>query len=124
MPDITSILIRANRDKIESSVELLEQLKTLIATKSADYGPVSEIIDLAFRITRYDEAKIPGAESQIAGRLLVKIIRYMNLRAQELIDGKPSANHESLEDSVRDIVGDGVRLYAEVASNRQTGQSR
>ncbi len=124
MVDLTSLLKKVNREKIEVSVEFLESMKTLVQTKSADYGPVCEMLDLAFRVTRYDEAKVPGAESQVAGRLLVKILRYMNLRAQELIEGKPTANHESLEDSVRDIIGDGLLLFAEVSANRSTGQSR
>jgi len=104
--------------KHKVALDELRDISKLVETKSSDYGPVSEVLDLVFALTRYKDAPVPGGEVQGCARVLSKMVRYMNLRANELIDGK-HANTDSMEDSMKDLLGEAARLCAEVQLNRR-----
>jgi len=114
---LSGFIRNQNKSKLTIELEMVRELETLLQTKTEDYGPVCEVIDLVFEVTGYAKAHIPGGESQVAGRCLAKLVRYLNLRAKEVQEGKlPST--ESLEDSLRDFLGETVRLYGEAMANR------
>src|SRR5438270_12220462 len=81
-----------------------------MTSKSSDYGPVASLLDLVGAVTGYNEAAIPAGEVLACYRTISKIVRYMTLRAAAYKNGQP--NHESLQDTVMDIVGESARLYA------------
>jgi hypothetical protein len=108
-----------NKTKLTIELEMIKELDELIGTKTSDYGPVCEVIDLVFDVTGYAKAHIPGGEAQVAGRCLSKLVRYLNLRAKEVSTGS-LPNTESLEDSLRDFLGETVRLFGECQANRGT----
>jgi hypothetical protein len=108
-----------NSDEAKNKLanESIAKITKLLNKKRADYGPVSEFLDLAFAATRYQEAPIPGGEAQACARVLSKVIRIMTLRATELLD-KKLANTDSLEDSMDDLLGEALRFHSEIQSNR------
>ena len=110
MPQDKSIaaFIRTNFEtKIAVEVDILK--KAIDIVKSANREPSSEIIDLAFALTGYGKADIPGGEAQIAGHCFTTLIRYLTLRA--------NPNNESLEESLVDLITQSVRLYGELTTN-------
>jgi hypothetical protein len=108
-----------NKTKLTLELEMIKELDALLQTKTSDYGPVCEVIDLVFDVTGYAKAHVPGGEAQVAGRCLAKLVRYLNLRAKEASSGS-LPDTESLEDSLRDFLGEAVRLYGESQVNRGT----
>ena len=107
---LSGFIRNQNKTKLHLELEMVKELETLLQTKTNDYGPVGEIIDLVFDVTGYARAHIPGGEAQVAGRALAKLVRYLNLRAKEVSTGSLH-DTESLEDSLRDFIGETVRLY-------------
>jgi hypothetical protein len=114
---LSGFIRNQNNKKLHLELEIVEELDSLLKTKTEDYGPVCEVIDLVFDVTGYAKAHIPGGEAQVAGRCLAKLVRYLNLRAKEVSTGS-LPNTESLEDSLRDFLGETVRLWGEAMANR------
>jgi len=114
---LSGFIRNQNRTKLTLELEMVKELDTLFQEKTTDYGPVCEVIDLVFDVTGYAKAHIPGGEAQVAGRCLAKLVRYLNLRAKEVSTGS-LPNTESLEDSLRDFLGEAIRLYGESQANR------
>src|SRR5215467_14505258 len=85
--------------KVALEVDILKKISN--AVQSTELGPASEIIDLAFAITGYGRADIPGGEAQIAGHCFTTLIKYLSLRA------KPT--NEALEDPLIDLITESVR---------------
>ena len=111
--------------KAQSSAKFTEEIKVLdkvtktIKDRSTESGPVCEIIDIIFSVTGYGEANVPGGESHIFGEIISKIVQYAQLRAHELQNPESRPNNENLENSLRDMVMEGARLYAESTANRK-----
>jgi hypothetical protein len=114
---LSGFIKNQNKTKLHLELEMVKELDSLLQTKTTDYGPVCEVIDLVFDVTGYAKAHIPGGEAQVAGRCLAKLVRYLNLRAKEVSSGA-LPDTESLEDSLRDFLGETVRLYGETMANR------
>lgn len=102
--------VNQHRDRLAQT--LLGTVANVLGTKTTDYGPVSAILDIAAAATGYNSAGIPAGEAFTCYRVWSKLLRYMNLRA---LGGPP--HHESIKDSLQDLVGEAARLYAEHLSN-------
>jgi hypothetical protein len=114
---LSGFIKNQSKTKFSIELEMLKEVEELLKTKSQDYGPVAEVVDLVFDVTGYAKAHIPGGEVQSAGRCLIKLVRYLNLRAKEVSSGS-LPDTESLEDSLKDFIGETVRLYGECMANR------
>jgi hypothetical protein len=90
----------------------MDVLKKVGDTAHSLNREVSAIIDLAFEVTGYKKADIPGGESQIAGNCLTALVKYLTLRAV-----KESSN-DAIEESLLALVTEVTRLYGEVNANR------
>jgi hypothetical protein len=108
---VLGLMLSSRAFKDREIAEIIQDTAELLVTKSEDYGPVAECLDLIAAATGYDKANVPAGEAASAYRALAKIIRYMNLRA------KTSINHESIKETLQDTVGESLRLYGEAVFN-------
>ena len=93
----------------------LEEMDTLLAVKSQDYGQVPEIIDVVGEMTGYDSCKVSLAEQAATVRMLSKLVRLMNMRA------KGCTRLEALE-NIKDIVGEAMVCWSAVNRNTTIGE--
>lgn len=112
---ITEELTDISSKRKKHSIDLLKDMQYTIESKSADYGSPDVLVDIVAKYTGYDSAIIPAGEANGAYRLITKIIRYMNLRSKDMTP----AHHESIEDSIRDIVGEATIMYGNYMTNTQ-----
>jgi hypothetical protein len=95
----------------KASLEVHALKKAIDIAQSSNRGSASEIIDLAYSITGYGKADLPGGETQVTGSCLTTLVKYMTLRAKE-------ATNESLEEVLLTLINETTRLYSEVQFNK------
>jgi hypothetical protein len=103
---VSEFMQTVSSNKVALELRVLDKVRDQI--ESNNRGPASEIIDLAFEITGYGKASIPGGEVQVAGQCLTALVKYLTLRAK----------NEPLEETLLELITDAMYLYGEVNTNR------
>jgi len=112
---VTSFIKNTSLEKQNWEAGFLGNIKDIIKERALAGGSCYEIIDIIYAVTGYGQAEVPGGESHVFGCLVCDIVRYAELRAKEL---RTKTRSDNIEDSLKDLASESIRLYGEVTSNR------
>jgi hypothetical protein len=112
---VTSFIKTTSSEKQTLESDFLSNIKDLVKERALAGGSCYEIIDIIYAVTGFGQAEVPGGESYVFGNLICELVKYAELRSKELRSRTRSNN---LEDSLKNLASESIRLYGEVTSNR------
>lgn len=117
--DIITQMLTTEFEQQAFSSTVLTEMSELLRSKSSDYGPVATVLDVLGKCTGYQEADVPLSENAGLTRLVTKVVRYMTLRAKKEVQ-----NYESIDDTLKDLIGEATRLYTTYMFNKEVVEDK
>jgi len=109
-------ILQLNEVKKIDKETVLRNIADSISRNNKFSLTTSEILDLIFAATGYQNAQIPGGESFVCSKVINVLMSYMTLRAQQQTGKEKNANKQQIE-NLRELINSSASLYSEVNAN-------